>query len=61
MSINDKGNYEYKYFVTKGFFGNVYESYFDTLEEAKCYIDKHWKIKENEEKKNKVKEVLSYY
>lgn len=61
LSINEYGNYEYKYFVTKGFFGNVYENYFDTLEEAKCYIDKYWEGKENEEKKNKVKEVLSYY
>lgn len=61
LFINDYGKYECKYFVTKGFFSHVYERYFDTLEEAKDYIDLYWERKEKEERKNKVKEVVKYY
>lgn len=61
MFIRDYGKYECKYFITKGFFGTVYKEYFDTLEEVKKHIDDYWEEKENEKKKDKVKEVVSYY
>ena len=60
LFINDFGTYECKYFVTKGFFGTVYEEYFDTFEDAKKYVDEYWEKKEEEEKKNKVKQVVNY-
>lgn len=61
MFIKDCGEYECKYFVTKGFFGTVYDEYFDTLEDAKKHIDNYWEKKENEKKKDKVKKVINYY
>lgn len=52
---------EYKYFVSKKFFDDVYYTYYDTLDEAKASIDEKYQEKERKDNKRKVKEVVKYY
>lgn len=58
-SYNILGNYEYRYFVKKKN-DKTYSISFESLEEAKSYVDKKYNEAEEYNKKFRIKEIVKY-